>query len=64
MCECTRCRKEYEEYDLLWVEQPSEDSLQIVWTGRGKDPSKEKKMELVCDNCMKEDTTSSSSLSS
>jgi hypothetical protein len=64
MCECARCKKEYEEYDLLWVEQPSEDSLQIVWTGRGKDPSKEKKMELVCDNCMKEDTTSSSSLSS
>lgn len=60
MCKCARCKNEYEEYDLLWVEQPSEDSLQIIWTGRGQDPSKEKKMELVCDNCMKENTTSSS----
>jgi len=53
MCECARCKKTYEEYDLMWVEIPNEYSMQIPWTGRGRDPSKEKKMELVCDNCLK-----------
>jgi hypothetical protein len=60
MCECDRCKKEYEEYDLLWVEQPSEYSSRIIWTGRGRGPGKEKKMELVCDTCIKKETTSSS----
>tara|TARA_Y100000310_G_scaffold230334_1_gene232742 strand:+ start:74 stop:256 length:183 start_codon:yes stop_codon:yes gene_type:complete len=54
MCECSRCKKTYEEYELQWVEIPNEYSMQIVWTGRGKAPSQEKKMELVCDNCLKE----------
>ena len=52
MCECSRCKKSFEEYNLTWVKQPSEYSPQIIWTGRGRDPSKEKKMELVCDDCI------------
>ena len=63
MSECSRCKKPYSECDLQWVEVPSEDSIQIIWTGRGHDESKEKKMGVICDNCKKEDTTSSSSSS-
>ena len=55
MCECARCKKEYQEYDLLWVEQPNEDYLYIIWTGRGQDPSKEKKMEVVCRECLEKE---------
>ena len=57
MCECARCKKTYEEYELLWVEHPTEYSPQIIWTGRGQDKFKEKKMELVCDNCLKKKPT-------
>ena len=55
MCECARCKKPYEECELLWVEQTSEYSLQIIWTGRGHDESKEKKMEVVCRECLEKE---------
>ena len=53
MSECSRCKKIYSECDLQWVDVPSADSMQIIWTGRGRDPSKEKKMEVVCKDCLK-----------
>ena len=55
----------FEEYNLTWVDPSTEYHMQIIWTGRGRDESKEKKMELVCDDCIKEySATSLSSLSS
>ena len=53
MSECSRCKKTYSECDLQWVDVPSEDSMQIIWTGRGRDLAKEKKMEVVCKDCLK-----------
>ena len=53
MCACSVCKLEAEEVDLMWVELPSEHDIQIIWTGRGRGPSKEKKMELVCNECCK-----------
>ena len=55
MCECARCKKEYEEYDLLWVEQPSEYCSRVIWTGRGKDPYREKNMEVICKECLEKE---------
>jgi len=55
MCECSRCKKLVEESDLTWVEQPSEYSPEIVWTGRGRDLSEEKKMEVICSDCLKKE---------
>ena len=60
MSSCSICKKQYPEYELTWIEVIPEDHMQIIWTGRGRDESKEKKMEVICDNCMKENTTSSS----
>ena len=57
---CSRCKKTFEEYELTWVEIVPECHMQIIWTGRGQDESKQKKMEVVCDDCKKEDTTFSS----
>ena len=54
MSECSRCKKPYSECDLQWVEVPSEDSVQIIWTGRGQDESKKKIMELICETCLEE----------
>lgn len=61
---CSRCKKQYTEYELTWIEITPEHDIQIIWTGRGRDESKETKMELVCDDCIKEYSTTSSSLSS
>ena len=53
MCECSKCKKLYPEYELQWVEQSREHHMHIIWTGRGPDPRKqEKKMEVICDNCL------------
>ena len=61
MCECYKCKKPYPEYHLQWVNIPIDKHIQIIWTGRGRDPRQEKeKMELVCDDCLKKETTSSS----
>ena len=60
MSSCSRCKKQYPEYELIWIEIIPEDHIEIIWTGRGFDESKKKKMELVCDDCKKEDTTFSS----
>jgi hypothetical protein len=46
----------FEEYDLMWVERPSEYHIAIIWTGRGRDKPKEEKMELVCNDCLKKIT--------
>ena len=55
---CSRCKKPYPEYELTWIEITSEHPIQIIWTGRGRDPrQEEKKMELVCDDCLKKETT-------
>ena len=53
---CARCDKMFEEYDLMWIEVPDEHDIQIMWTGRGRDKSKEKKMEVVCADCLKKIT--------
>jgi len=53
MSECSRCKKSYSECDLQWIEVPSEYQPQIIWTGRGKDKSNEKKMQVVCKECQK-----------
>ena len=63
MSSCSICNKQYPAYELTWIEVTPEYHPQIIWTGRGRGESKEKKMEVVCDNCIKEDTTSYSSLS-
>ena len=55
MGQCSRCKKSCSELDLNWVDIPNEHSTQIIWTGRGKDPSKEKKMEVVCRACLKKE---------
>jgi hypothetical protein len=60
MSSCSRCKKEYPECELIWIEIIPEDHMRIRWTGRGRAPGQEKKMELVCDDCKKEDTTFSS----
>ena len=37
----------------MWVEKSRDQHMQIVWTGRGPNPRKEKeKMKLVCDECL------------
>ena len=64
MCQCTRCEKMFEEYDLMWVEPPSQYDIQIIWTGRGQDEPKEEKMELICDKCLEKDQSTSSCPSS
>ena len=66
MCECYKCNKSYPEYHLQWVDITRDKHIQIIWTGRGRDPrQEEKKIELVCDDCIKEySATSLSSLSS
>jgi hypothetical protein len=65
MSVCSRCENSYTEYELTWIKITSKQPIQITWTGRGRDPRKEEeKMELVCDDCLKKETTSSSSLSS
>ena len=53
MCECAKCKKPYPEYELTWVEVPSEYRIQIIWTGRGRDESKKQAMEVVCKDCLK-----------
>ena len=63
MSACSRCKKQYPECELTWIEITPEHDIQIIWTGRGRDESKEKKMEVVCDNCIKEYSTTSSSSS-
>jgi len=65
MSVCSRCKKPTHECELTWTKITSKQPIQIIWTGRGQDPRKEEeKMELVCDDCLKKETTSSSSLSS
>ena len=66
MSACSRCESSYPEYELTWIKIASKHPIQIIWTGRGRDPrQEEKKMELVCDDCIKEySATSLSSLSS
>jgi hypothetical protein len=64
MSACSRCENSYPEYELTWIKITSKQPIQIIWTGRGRDPNKEEKMELVCDKCLKKETTSFSSLSS
>jgi len=54
MAECAKCKKSYPEYELTWVEVPPVDCMQIIWTGRGRDESKKKITEVVCNNCLKE----------
>ena len=44
MCECSRCKKSFEEYDLTWVESPRIYHMQI-----------KRKLEVVCDNCLKKE---------
>lgn len=53
MGECAKCKKTYPEYELTWVEVPPEDHIEIIWTGRGRDESKKKIMEVVCKDCQK-----------
>ena len=53
MSECSRCKKTYSECDLRWVEVHSENSMQIIWTGRGRAPDEKRKMEVVCEDCLK-----------
>jgi hypothetical protein len=53
MGECAKCKKSYPEYELTWVEVPHEYQPQILWTGRGRDESKKKIMEVVCKDCLK-----------
>ena len=52
---CSRCKKSYPENELTWTELPKKFYMQVK-------PS----MEVVCDECIKKETTSSlsSSLSS
>jgi len=49
MSPCSRCKKTVEEYELTWVELPKKYHMQVR-------PS----MGVVCDDCMKKETTSSS----
>ena len=53
MGECVKCKESYPEYKLTWVEVHSEYHMQIIWTGRGR-PEVEKKIELLCDKCLKD----------
>jgi DNA-directed RNA polymerase subunit RPC12/RpoP len=53
MGECAKCKKPYPEDELIWIEVPPEDRIQILWTGRGRDESKKKIMEVVCKGCRK-----------
>ena len=43
MCECTKCKKSYHEYELTWVTMPDTYYLQI-----------RKSIELLCEECIKE----------
>ena len=63
MCVCSKCNKPYPEYELTWIEIIPEDHIQILWTGRGRGESTEKKMEVICDNCIEEYSTTSFSSS-
>ena len=61
MSVCYKCKKSYPEHFLQWINLPIDKHIQIIWTGRGRDPrQEEEKMELVCDECIKTYTTSSS----
>ena len=53
MSVCSRCENPYPENELTWTELPKKYYMQVK-------PS----MEVVCDDCLKKETTSSSSLSS
>ena len=65
MGQCSKCKKSCSELDLNWITLPSEHHIQISWTGRGRDEVKEQKMELICNECLeKEKSTSSPSCSS
>ena len=52
MCECSRCKKQCQEYELNWVEAPPIYHMQP-----------RKSMELVCNECIQEEITSSSTSS-
>ena len=54
MGECAKCKNVFAECDLMWVDQPREPDIQIIWTGRGQDESKKKKIELLCKQCLEE----------
>ena len=53
MAECAKCKKSCPEYELTWIEVPPADPIQVIWTGRGRDESKKKIMEVVCKGCRK-----------
>jgi hypothetical protein len=48
MSVCSRCKKSTHECELTWVELPKKYHMQVR-------PS----MEVVCDDCIKKETTSS-----